>query len=164
MTPKSALRSLLQFVCVFSFFTAGLFFVFLPHLPRVREELVQALLKSPGRFTQLGLGILLATLFLTLAFFGLNRGRYLLIKMGVTTNIKLIRHAVEECFYRKFPEKIRLTEIEIGSKAHLNFSVSLSAVDELAREELCQGVEEQLNILLKERFGYSKSFNLIVKK
>ena len=163
MNPKSALRSLLQFTCVFTFFTIGLFVVCLPYLPKTRGQIIEVLTNSVDKCTDAGIGILLITLFLTLAFYGLNQGRYIVIKMGVTTNIKLIRHAVEECFYREFPKKIRLKDIELGPKAHLYFKVSLAPLDEAAREDLYIGVENQLNILLKERFGYSKPFNLIVK-
>lgn len=122
------------------------------------------LTSSYGQCTSIGIGLILATLFLTLAFYALNHGRYIVIKMGVTTNIKLIQKAVEECFRRNFPKKIRLKDIEIGPQTHLGFKVSLAPLDEAAREDLYIEVEDQLNVLLKERFGYSKPFNLIVKQ
>ena len=96
MNPKSALRSLLQFIFVFAFFMGGLFFLCLPYLPKTRGQVIEVLTNSVDKCTDIGIGILLITLFLTLAFYGLNQGRYIVVKMGVTTNIKLIHHAVEE--------------------------------------------------------------------
>ena len=164
MSAKSAIASALQFVCVFAFFLAGLFFICLPYLPQTRIQIIELLSNSYGKCTNLGIGFLLAALFLLLAFYALNKGRYLVIKMGVSTNIKIIRRAVEECFTKQFPKKIALKDLEIGPKAHLDFKVTLAPLGEAAREELYIEVEEQLGILLRERFGYSKSFNLTVNQ
>lgn len=134
----------------------------------MRVQIAEMLIQSYEKCTHIGIGFLIATLFLTISFYALNRGRYLVIKMGgknsSTANIRVIRKAVEDCFNREFGKQIHLKDLEIGSKSHLDFSVSLTPKEESIREDLYIEVEEHLNTLLKERFGYSKPFNLIVKQ
>ncbi len=96
---------------------------------------------------------------LFLAFFAFERGKYLVIRMGVKINLNMIRQTVEDCFNKQFSQKISLKEVDIGPKSHLEFIVSISS-DE---KELYAQVEHQLSILLYERFGYSKPFSLIAK-
>lgn len=163
MTPKQALLSTLHLFVVFAFFAAGLFFVLLPYLPQTRTDLIDLLAQNYHKCTHLGLGFFLTSLLFLLGFYAFNRGRFLEIKMGISSDLLVIRKATQECFSTKFPKKISLKSVEIGSKSRLGFRVHLASLNEADREALYTEVEKELSILLSERFGYTKSFSLIVK-
>ncbi len=127
-------------------------------------QIVQALSNRPEQCVQIGFGFFFISLIFFLGFFLLNRGKYLVIRMGVSADLKIIRHAVEECFARQFPQKISLKGVEVGPKQQLGLVVGLAPTDEALREELFVAVEKELSFLLQNRFGYSKSFHLIVKQ
>lgn len=157
MSPRQALASALHLFVVLAFFIAGFFFVSLPYLPEVKIQIFE-------KCTLIGLALFLAALILLLGFYALDRGRYLVIRMGVAADVNVIQQTVEEYFARHFPKKISLTEIEIGRKSRLEIGVSLATLDEGAREKLYCQVEKQLGLLLRERLGYSKEFYLMVRK
>ncbi len=83
--------------------------------------------------------------------------------MGVSADLKLVQQAIEECFAKQFQKRIALKEIALGPKSHLDFTVHLAPLDEAMREDLFVQVEESLSHLLQKRFGYTKSFHLIVR-
>ncbi len=159
---RRVLASALHLFVVLAFSLIGLFFVLLPHLPSTREKVIDLLSNRYEECTQIGMGFLLATFVFFFGFYAINRGKVLVIRMGVSTDLKAIRHTVENCFAKQFPKKISLKEVEIGPKSSLDFTVQLAPLDEAMREELFVQVEQQVGILLRERFGYSKSFHLIV--
>ncbi len=159
---RQAIASALHLFVVFAFLIAGLFFVLLPYLPLTRIELIDFLSNRYEDCTKVGMGLFLVALIFLLGFYTLNRGKYLVIKMGVSTDLKVVRQAIEDCFAKQFSKKISLREVEIGPKSHLGFKVHLTPMDEASREELYVQVEKQLGILLQERFGYTQSFHLIV--
>ncbi len=163
MSPRQALASALHLFVVFAFFIAGLLFVCLPYLPETRLQMVDFLSHQYEKCTLIGLGFFLTSLFFLVGFYAFNRGRYLVIRMGVSTDLTIVRQTLEECFQRQFPKKISLHELELGRKSQLEIKVSLSPLDEEAREELFIEAEKQLSLLLHERFGYVKPFHLIVK-
>lgn len=163
MSPRQAFASALHLFVVFAFFIAGLFFVCLPLLPETRIQVIDLISNRFEKCTLIGLGFFLTALLLLIGFYALNRGRYLVIKMGVSTDINLIRHTLEDCFARQFAKQISLNDVEVGRKSRLEIKVSLAPLDEAAREELFIEAEKQLALLLHERFGYAKPFLLIVK-
>lgn len=163
MSPRHALAAILQLFVVLAFFIAGFFFACLPYLPTTRIELIDFFSNRFEKCTLIGLGFFLTSMLLLVGFYALNRGRYLIIRMGVSTDIHIIRQTLEDCFQRYFPKKITLNEVEIGRKSSLDIKVSLMPLDEEARECLFIEAEKQLAVLLRERFGYSKPFHLIVK-
>lgn len=162
MSPRQALASALHLFAVSAFFAAGLFFVALPYLPETRIQIIDLLSNQFEKCTTIGLGLFLAALVFLLGFYALDRGRYLVIKMGISTDLKIVRQSIEECLAKRFSKKISLREIEVGPRSRLELQVRLAPVDEAAREELFINVEKELSILLQERFGYSKPFHLIV--
>jgi hypothetical protein len=162
MSPRQALTSALHLFVVFAFFAAGLFFVALPYLPETRVQIVDLLSNQFEKCTTIGLGLFLSSLLFLLGFYALDRGRYLVIEMGVSADVKIIRQTIEDCFAKQFPKKISLKELEIGAKQRLEMKIHLAPLDEAAREELFIQVEKELGILLQNRFGYSKPFHLIV--
>lgn len=156
MSPRQALASALHLFVVLAFFLGGLFFVSLPYLPQLKTEIFE-------KSTLIGLGLFIASLVLLLGFYALDRGRYLVIQMGVSTDPKIVRQTIEDCFVRQFGKKVSLSDVEVGPKSRLEISVSLAPLDEGAREEIFIEAERHLQVLLKERFGYTKPFRLIVK-
>lgn len=163
MSPRQALTSTLHLFVIFAFLLAGLFFVSLPYLPQTRIQIIDFFSAQFEKCTLIGLGFFLAALVLLVGFYALNRGRYLVLKMGVAADVNLIRHTVEDCLMRRFPKKISISELEIGRKSRIEMKVKLAPIDEDIREELFIQVEKELGLLLYERFGYSKPFYLIVQ-
>lgn len=156
MSPRQVLASVLHLFVILAFFLGGVFFVALPYLPHLREPLYE-------KSTIIGLSLFMVALILLVGFYAFNRGKYLVIKMGVAADVQVIRQTVEDCFVKRFPKKIALHELELGRKSRLHFRVSMAPLDEAAREELFIEAEKHLSTLLRERFGYSKPFYLIVK-
>jgi len=156
MSPRQAFASALHLFVVLAFFIAGLFFVALPYVPEFKAQIFE-------KSTLIGLGLFLSSFIFLLGFYALDRGRYLVIRMGISADVNLIRHTVEDCFARQFSKKISLSEVEIGHKSHLEFRVSFAQLSEKERLQLLTEAEKQLSILLRERFGYSKPFRFIVK-
>lgn len=163
MAPRQALASALHLFVVLAFFIAGFFFVCLPYLPETRIQIIDFFSNQFEKCTLIGLGLFITSLLLLIGFYALNRGRYLVIRMGVSTDLNIIRQTLEDCFQNAFSKKITLNEIELGRKSRLEIKVSLAPLDEEAREELFIEAEKQLSLLLRERFGYAKPFHLIVK-
>ena len=56
-----------------------------------------------------------------------------------------------------------LSDVEIARGQRIEIKVSIETLEEDAREELFVKAEEELGILLRNRFGYTKPFDLIVK-
>ncbi|MDE3047472.1 MAG: hypothetical protein KGI83_03900 [Verrucomicrobiota bacterium] len=160
---RQAIASALHLFVVLAFFLAGLFCVSLPRLPLTRMNLVEMLSHQPEQCTQIGMGLFLAALIFLIGFYALDRGKYLVIRMGLATDLKIVQHAIEECFAKQFQKKIALKEVTLGSKSHLHLNVHLAPMDESSREDLFITVEKQLSLLLHQRFGYSKPFHLVVK-
>lgn len=162
MSPRQAFASTLHLFVVLIFFLAGLFFVALPYLPHARIELIDLFSNQIEKCTQIGMGFFLISLLFLFGFYALNRGRYLVIQMGVSADVKVVRHAIEDCFLKQFPKRISLKDLEIGPKSTIELKIYLAPLDESAREELFIEVEKELALLLQKRFGYSKPFYLIV--
>ncbi len=156
MSPRQALTSALHLFVVFAFFLAGFAFVSLPYLPKLKTEIFE-------QSTLIGLSLFIISLVLLLGFYALDRGRYLVLQMGVSTDANVIQQSIEECLNRQFGKKISLSDVEVTRKSNLEIRVSLAPLDEAAREVLFVEAEKQLNLLLKERFGYHRPFRLVVK-
>ncbi len=164
MTPRQALASTLHLFVVFAFFSAGFFCVSLPYLPDLRIKIADAVLGSFETCTLLGLGFFGASLLLLLGFYGLNRGQFLRIVMGrhlVEIDAKVIRDTIEDCLKKQFP-KISLQDLEIIWGRKIEISVAVRAFED--EEALLEKAEKELTQLLRQRFGYKKSFALILKQ
>jgi hypothetical protein len=140
---------------VLSFFLGGCFFVSFPYFPEVKAQIFE-------KSTVVGLALFTISLILLLGFYALDRGRYLVIKMGIRTNTSIIRQTVEECMAKHFHQKIFLSDVEVDQKTGIEIRVSLAPSSEDAREQLFIEAEKQLRVLLNERFGYTKPFHLVV--
>jgi hypothetical protein len=213
MSLRQAFVSLLHLFCLFAFFLAGCLFVSMPYLPEIKTHLFE-------NCTLIGSALFLSALLLLLGFYALERGRYLVLQMGVIplviqksvlpasdsheirdpsasinlsglsastpaapdsnfgrllgtsrslnrsrykTSVNIIKQTLEDELRRQFPQKMTLSEVEIGAKSILEIQVSLKTLNEEEREKLFIQAEKHLSLLLYERFGYSKPFHLIVK-
>jgi hypothetical protein len=161
-----ALASALQGFVVFAFFCAGLFCIALPFLSETRFLLAEILVSECDVCFQIGLIFLGTSLLLLLGFYGANKGSTLYVEMGVhTVSIEkvVIRHSLEECFKRLFPQKIELSDVEIIFGKRLEIEVFLSSTDEKIVKEQLSAAEKHLQFLLRQRFGYTKPFCLILR-
>lgn len=156
MNAREALLAALHFLIVAAFFGGGIFFICLAYLPHLKELFFESC-------TEAGLSLLLIALLLTLGFYALDRGRYLVIRMGITTDMQFVRQTVEESLHRTFSNKLMLRDVGLGPKSRLEISVTLAPLDEEAQEALYIAAEKHLSTLLSQRFGYAKPFTLIVK-
>jgi hypothetical protein len=156
MSPRQALLSTLHLFVVAAFFASGLLFVSFDYLPLLRDQMVE-------NGSVIGMALLVAALILLLGFYALDRGRYLVIQMGAAVDLSLVRQTLEDCFARQFPKKIYLNDLELGKKSRLEIKVTLSPLEDDAREQLFVSAEKELTTLLRERFGYAQPFHLIVK-
>ena len=151
MSPRQVFAPILHLFILFSFFTGAFFFLAFPYLPHLKEKFFE---KSPW----IGLGLLIASLILLLGFYLLHRGKYLILRGGVSVDLHVVRQTIEDCLSRQFP-KISCRDVELGTKSRIEIRISLK----LERKEELLQVEKQLGRLLQERFGYLKPFYLIVK-
>ena len=156
MSPRQAFASALHLFVVLAFFLAGFFFVSFPYFPQLKVQIFET-------STLIGLGLFAIALILLVGFYALDRGRYLVIRMGVSADLGILRQTVEDLFAREFSSRIALADIEIGARSRLEIGISLTPLNEEVREELFIQAERHLGTLLRERFGYEKPFRLIVK-
>jgi hypothetical protein len=158
---ERAIAAVLHLFVIFAFFTLGLFFVLLPYLPLAQERSAHFLMHRQEDCTLVGILLFAATFVLLIGFLTLNRGRTLRLKMGTEVDAELIRQTLEKYF--EASPMISLREVQIPSGSRLEIGVSIAPLEEDAREALFVKAEEELQTLLKERFGYSKPFHLVVK-
>ena len=77
--------------------------------------------------------------------------------------MNVIRQTVEECMVTHFPKQMYLSDVEVDRKSRIEIRVSLAPISEQDRKALFVEVEKQLGSLLRDRFGYTKPFRLVVK-
>lgn len=160
---KRALIAALQVLALFPLFFLGFGFALLPYLPEVRMHLAHRLIHQPDIFLFTGIGLIAIAVVLGLAFFGLQRGRYLRIRMGTDIEVGLLRRVLEECFKSHFPQQIALEGIELDGGTKLEIAVRLAPTTERDREILFRSAEEQLKQLLRKKFSYTNPFYLTVR-
>ena len=163
MTYRQALAAVMQLFVLFVFFAAGCFFVLLPIAPDARIILSDALLHSPDDCIWIGLCCFSLVLVCLLGFYGVNRGRFLLLRMGqhlLEVDEDVIQQTVNPIFQKKFGNKIALADVEILRRRELKFGVRLEAMQEEEREQTLAEAEKQLSVLLQERFGYRRPFTV----
>lgn len=156
MSLRQALLSALHLFIVFALVMMGLFCLGLSQWPLLRDRFFE-------ECDLVGLGLLGIALILCLAFYLLDRGRYLVIRMGVGVDLSLLRQSVENCLLRQFPKQVLFSDLDLGNRSEIQIRVSLLSLKGKAQEELLSQVERQLTLLLRERFGYGKPFHLLLK-
>jgi hypothetical protein len=160
MTPHRAILALLHLFALFSFLGAAIFFLSLPILPNVRIQLCSLLIAHPNALYKIGGALLIASLTLLLGFYLFHRGRSLRVGMGASVNAAIILKTLEPFFKEHFPGQIELSDIHFSLDGKLEIDILSSSED----RELLEVLERGITSLLKERFGYSKSFFMNLKK
>lgn len=163
MQLKQAISSSLQLFSVFAFLSAGLFFFALPFLPEAKVRLAHLILEQGEACTQVGIVFFSLGLLFFIGFYGVNRRKELILKMGkhpISVHVDVIEEMLEQ---RLKTHSIILHGVEIMNGKRLEISVSLGPVEAAKQESLLKEVERSLESLLRERFGYFKPFHLNVK-
>ena len=158
---RRAIASFLHLFTLLTFSSAAAFFFSLPFLPVVRLRLAHILMDEFRLSFWIGGGFSLATILLLVGFYGLNRGRTLRIRMGdnlTSVEIPVIRETIEDYLKRAMPNQISLVDVEVLGQKKLQIGVVMPNRE----EALLHQVEQELQVLLKERFGYLKPFDLVV--
>jgi hypothetical protein len=159
MTLFQGLRAALHLCCIFLFCAVGLFLVGLSFAPEIRLRALERLFYHPepclwGGIAFLGVGVLYA--------FGLwlaQKGGYWCLKMGrhrAEISVSILKESVEELLKKHFPQ----IEVDIVRRKQLEIAVLIPGEKTLDQFE---AVEKPLSEMLKEKFGYTDSFSLIVK-
>ncbi len=164
MTFRQALISTLHLFVVSSFFLAGLFFVSLPHLGLLRVQTADIVLGAPDLCQWIGIALFSIAFLLFVGFYSLSQGKFLRLSMGrhlTEVDESVIRSTVEGCFQEKFPQQISLERLEILGSKRLELTVALFVP--LESEEVLVLAEKELTKLLQSRFGYNKSFSVVIK-
>jgi hypothetical protein len=158
--------SLLQLFASFSFFAGAILFFSLPFRPSLRLKISDVLLASPSLCHLVGAFLMAASIVLIGGFYFLSRGRYLRISMGgnpISIDAAAVYKTIEECLKSHNSPQIALSDLYVACGGKLEIEISLAPSEEPIREEVFAAVQKQLVPLLKEKFGYSKPFGLIVK-
>lgn len=165
MTAKEAVASALQVFTVLLFCVVSAFFFSLPFSDELRIALSDMLLFKPDLCTQIAIGFSCITALLLFGFYGINRGYYLVFRMGKNTyavDEKVVWQTVEPELRKKFAAQLTLSGIEIARGKQIGFSLEASKMSEQELEELLALAESHLETILKERFGYKRTFTVRV--
>ncbi len=163
MQVKQAISSSLQLFSVFAFVAAGLFFFALPFLPEAKVRLAYLILEGEEACAQVGIVFLSLGFIFFVGFYGANRGKELVLKMGkhpISVHVDVIEEMIEQ---RLKSHSVLLQGVQIMNGKRLEISVELGPVEQAKQEALLKDVEQSLESLLRERFGYFKPFHLNVK-
>jgi hypothetical protein len=160
MTTREALLSILHLFTVLSFFTAAVFMTAAYCFSHVRLKIADFFL-SDDYSCLFAAVIFFAVAFLLLGgFYLLEKGRFLVIRMGVLVDVKVVKAVVQNCLDQIEGSKIHLLDVDLDNRSKLKMSIMIEDGDEKMREELLKNAEKALCSLLKDRFGYSKSFDV----
>ena len=165
MTFKEAVASALQILTVLLFCVASALFFALPFTPELRIALSDILLFKPELCTQVAIGFSCVTALFLIGFYSVNRGYYLVFRMGknaYAVDEKVVWQTVEPELKKKFAQRLTLSGIEIARGKEIGFSLEASKMSEEELEELLQLAESHLETILKERFGYKRTFTVRV--
>jgi len=166
MRLREAVASVLHLCTVLLFLALGALSIFLVHRPDWNLMAQTSLAERPDLFYWIGGGFGGIGLFFLFAFFKVDGGRYLRLKLSfgeTAIDSRIIRQAVEECFRRNYPLEIRGTCISVIGGRRLQVALDLASLDEEKQLELLSDVEDKLIELLRSQFGYRESFLLFVR-
>ena len=158
MTVRQAFAGMLQFFAVLVLLGAGLCLVGLFFIPELSLALGDALMRNPNLVAFAGFGLIAFSLLLIGGLLSVNQGRVLLLRMGTSVDVKLIRQTIAPLLQRHFAARISLSNVQILGGKDLTLALKLAPMEEDEREKLLLEAEKHLQVLLIERFGYSHPF------
>lgn len=163
MQLKQAIASSLQLFAVFALIALGLLFFALPYLPEARVRFAQLVLEREEACDQVGIVCLSLGFLFFIGFYGVNRGKELVLKMG-RYPVSVHTDVIEEMLQQRLQKyAVVLQGVEIVNGKRLEISVVLGPIEQARQEVLLKEIEQSLETLLRERFGYFKPFHLHVK-
>jgi len=166
MFLRQAITGMMQLFSVFAFFAIGFVCISLPFFEPLRLRLLHILLEETRLQICIGIGFVLLAFFLTAGFYGLSKGKFLLLRMGGLTtevDIKLLKKAISPILSKHFPSLVFLTDLEICKNQQLRIGLSIAPMEAKEKEKTLLEAERQLQTLLSERFGYCRPFTVQLK-
>lgn len=162
MTLRQAFAGMLQLLAVVALFGAALFFVAAASLAEFRFTLARLLLEKPDVFAAWGIVLFVVAFLMTMGFLGVNRGRFLLLRMGgqgdFAVDTLILRKTIVPLLQKQFAARIALHNVEVLREKELAIGLTVETMDPLEQEKLLLEAEKHLKKLLVERFGYRDSF------
>lgn len=160
MTLRQAFAGMLQFFAVLALLGVGLFLVALFFLPELCFSVERMLQTKPDRIAMIGVCFIGFSWLLCLGFLSVFKAKILLLRLGTSVDVKLIRQTVAPLLQKQFGPRIRLRDVQILKGKELSLGVQLGPMNDEEREELLLEAEQHLKTLLSERFGYRKAFTM----
>jgi hypothetical protein len=155
MTLRQAVTGFLQ-LCAFLFSLAtGAFLVCLWCLPHLALSVNHALETQSNAFAMIGCCVLGFSLLLGMWFLYVSRGRVLLLRMGTSVDVKLLRQSIAPLLERQFGDRIALRDVQIFRGKELSIGLCIGPEN---REALLSEAETCLQGFLIERFGFKRPF------
>lgn len=166
MRLREAVTSALHLLVVLSFFALGALSLLLLRRADWMQMVIDSLTVRPEFLYWVAAGFGSAGLFFLWGFHGVSRGRYLCLEMHsgkAVIDSKVVRHAIEECFRRNYPEQVHGASVSVSKGRRLEVALDLSPLSEEQQLELLSDAEGKLCELLRTQFNYSEPLSLFVR-
>lgn len=164
---RQALAGMMQLFAIFVFFAIGFVCVCLPFSPPLRLKLVHILLEDSDCLVWMGLGFFSLTFLLTMGFYGLSKGRFLLLKMGelvTEVDVKILKKTIPPFLSKQFAARVLLIDLDVFKNQELRIGLSIAPMEAKEKEKTLLDAERHLQTLLSERFGYRRPFIVQLKE
>lgn len=155
MSLRQAVTGFLQ-LCAFLFsLGTGLFLIALCFFPHLALTVGYALETKSPIFATVGCSVIGFSLLLGMWFLYVSRGQVLLLRMGTSVDVKLLRQSIAPILHKQFGDRIALRDVQIFRGKELSIGLRIGTEN---REALLVEAETCLQGLLIERFGFKRSF------
>ena len=165
MRLKEAIVSCLHLLILFFFFAFACFWFALPHMPEWQMQGLHFLSEGCRGSGYMALGCLGCALLLWIGFYGFGPHKWLRLQMGshlTSVEIPVVQQTVAAFFREHFPEQVNLQKITFLKGNRVEMAIACFAKTPQEQKALLKQMEQGLQVLFKERFGYTKPFYLVV--
>jgi len=156
MRSRHLIFSAIELLVVLFAISTGLVLIGIPYSPYLRNSLISVMMDSSFLFLAAGTVLLTTGLLLFVAFYLLNRKRYLSIEMGADIEESIIAAYLKGYWVQNFPEVKGDPEISLNRDNTLEIFANVPNIRDLKRIEM--GIQS----LLREKIGYQKPFTFTV--
>ena len=160
MTIRQAFLGMLQLLAVGFALAVGICLLGLYLIPEFSFALEQSLIKRSGLFLILGLASIGFSAILGCGFYCLSYGRTLLLRMGTSVDVKLIRQIILPLFYKEFSDRVSLRDVQVLQGKELLFGLQFASMSAEERDKLLLKAEHHLQTVLVERLGCKQPFTV----
>ena len=160
MMIRQAFIGMLQLLAVGFSLLIGIFLLGVYFVPELSFAVEKAFLMRPKLFVFTGLASIGFSGILGFGFYFMSYGRILLLRMGTSVDVKLIRQTISPLFYREFSDRIELRDVQVLQGKELLFGLRLASMNPEERAKLLLEAERHLQTVLMERFGFSQPFTV----